>query len=116
MSSSGMGNEEDGEANLNNSEPTSLESFMLNMTRQMAIMNKNLSGIEDRIQLGVAEALVPVTGRLDTTTKRIDLLEDVQRTELQMLELRMDEITDKPDRQRADPKSRATYTGTASAP
>ena len=67
----------------------SISAFMKKMTKQMAAMNENLTGMQNNIKLTVAEAIEPLQMKLDNNSRRIDRIESMQATELAKLRSEM---------------------------
>ena len=82
-----------GEENMSGSEEEaiSLAAFMKKMTKDMALMNNNIASINETIRTNVAEAIAPVTARLDANCRRMDRMEISQRNEIEEIKQRLDD-------------------------
>ena len=101
-------------------EGESLKTFMSRMTREMAVMNTNFLGMNDHIRTTVAEAVEPFSTKLDANNRRIDRIEHKQRTELESMKIKIDNLTklySSSAEQKSQPNSKtASYATAASEP
>ena len=56
-----------------------MEALLAKMSKQMEKMTKTMSGISGRISAGVAEAVAPISARIDANSIRMDKMEKRQR-------------------------------------
>ena len=80
-----------------------LGAFMKQMSRDMAKINSNVTNIQANIRTSVAEAIEPITARLDANCRRMDRLELNQRNDIEDLRLRLDEAIKKKKSSRPSP-------------
>ena len=103
-------------------EEPSMATFMANMTKEMAKMNANLAVMQESVRATVAEAIAPVSTRIDANTRRMNKMEKKQRENMVELNLKMDRIAKTTSKSGTkDPHaltdgSVATYAFAASAP
>ena len=84
----------------------------------MAQMNSNIEGIRDGVRSTVAEAIAPLTARVDESTKRMDRIEQAQRNDRVAVNMKIDQLLKIPGKTTTTTFS-ASYAGaakTAAAP
>ena len=107
---SGMGEEEEDSAK-------SLQNFMQQMTTQMAQMNANIEGMQDGMRTTVAEAIAPLQTRIDANTKRMDKIENRQRSDLAAVQIQIEKIMKNQEKAGTNSRSSGTtYANAASLP
>ena len=91
-----------------------MAGFMAKMTMQMAQMNANIVGMQDGVRATVAEAIAPITARMDESARRMDKLENRQRSDMAAVQLKIEQLSKQ--KENVNATNVATYAVAAKKP